>query len=847
NIDFTSTIGAGGALSGLSVVSAATLDFDNTVAVDDEGIDINADTVDFLNTVTTTTGGTVTIDNAGLLTIAVGANFNLDGAFIQDSSADTGTTDLDDSIVTTNDDISFAETVTLTANVAVNTGAAGGGNIQFADTLDGTVAGAQTLDLTAGTGSIDFDQQVGNGVQLGALTIHSGSGGVTAANSIDAVSMSITDGGGVDLNGAVTAPGGFASAGTTFNNTGGPITTTNNPITITHTGLVTLGGDLTSGGGNVAVTGVGVTQLAAQTINAGGGTILVDGDNGAIDLNGTLTTTSAAGNAVTVQDAGNVQLGNVNAANGTLLVGIGGDITGAVTQNAGTVLNVANMVVSTAGNVTLDNANDFTGTVSLNNTAANAMSITDVNALNFAASNMNNSTLTVNAVGITQTGGAVTNVGNAIFNGAGGAIDLTNAGNNFTGTVVLNTNAGFNAAVSDANALTLIASNVGGAMTAIAGGVLNINGDITATNGFVATSGGNTNLNANVTTTGGNVAFNSATLLGANTAVDTGPGGGNITFVGALNGTQNLDLTAGTGDVTFTGAVGGGTVLGNLMVHSSGTLTAAAITAALIDITGNTAVNLNGNVNATNTFTSRGGDFSLPGGTINTSNTDLLIANTGAVNVAGMLNAGNATAAFGSLDWASSNTSATIAGGGTVRGNTIIIGGNTVGTDAAIGNWVLQVQPASASNIFFNLGETGGVSGNVSPIGFAGADVSLDQINAAGTLTIGNVVFGANTIDFGSLLTLSSQQEMLEKLLRAAATAEFFMKAPLWIDILMEEEEEEECDPDDEECLKRKGERETSWLAPDSLRPSRLGVYRPTLLYEETEAGDLVIQLSSLN
>ncbi|MBW2616101.1 MAG: hypothetical protein JRD02_07995, partial [Deltaproteobacteria bacterium] len=89
--------------------------------------------------------------------------------------------------------------------------------------------------------------------------------------------------------------------------------------------------------------------------------------------------------------------------------------------------------------------------------------------------------------------------------------------------------------------------------------------------------------------------------------------------------------------------------------------------------------------------------------------------------------------------------------------------------------------------------------------------------------------------------------EKIEQLLKEAAQAEFFNKAPLWIEIAMEEDEEEECDPDDEECLKRKRERETSWLAPDSLRPSRFGIYMPTLLYEETEAGDLVIQLSSLN
>ncbi|MCD6296550.1 MAG: hypothetical protein J7M30_05300, partial [Deltaproteobacteria bacterium] len=388
-----------------------------------------------------------------------------------------------------------------------------------------------------------------------------------------------------------------------------------------------------------------------------------------------------------------------------------------------------------------------------------------------------------------------------------------------------------------------VGSNVGGAMAATAvAGALNINGGITATNGFAATSGGNTNLNANVTTTGGNVQFNSTTVLGVDVAVSTGGGaGGNITFAGTLDGTRDLDLTAGTGDVTFTGAVGGGTALRDLIVNSAGALTAAAISAALIDITGNTAVNLNGNVNATNTFTSRGGAFTLPAGiTINTNNTDLLIANTGNVTVAGILNAGLfGRAGFGNGLSHEAGGSANISGGGTVNANTIYIGGNTVGSSPG-----LHLNPASANDCWFNL--TGDPFSGWVTATFSAGSISLDNIHTAGTLQINSTIFGAHQVDFGSMLTLSTQQEKIEKLLRAAATAEFFMKAPLWIDIMMEEDEEEECDPDDEECLERKRARETSWLAPDYLRPSSIGIFMPTLLYEETEDGDLVIQLSSL-
>ena len=125
-------MGGGTALSGLLVSSDGTLHFDNTVAVDDENLDITAGIVTFDNAVTTTNEGIVEITNAGLLTMAADADFMLDGSFTQNG---TGTVSTAGDIVTTNDDISFATAVTLTGNVDIDSTGATAGDILFSSTI----------------------------------------------------------------------------------------------------------------------------------------------------------------------------------------------------------------------------------------------------------------------------------------------------------------------------------------------------------------------------------------------------------------------------------------------------------------------------------------------------------------------------------------------------------------------------------------------------------------------------------------------------------------------------------------------------------------------------------------
>ncbi|MFM7541620.1 MAG: hypothetical protein ACKO9Z_18365, partial [Planctomycetota bacterium] len=80
-------------------------------------------------------------------------------------------------------------------------------------------------------------------------------------------------------------------------------------------------------------------------------------------------------------------------------------VTGAVTQTAGTLVVAGSSTFQAATTITLtQGGNDFTGAVSLSNSGANAVAVTDSNAIDIGTSSVGTSTLTINAVGITQSG-----------------------------------------------------------------------------------------------------------------------------------------------------------------------------------------------------------------------------------------------------------------------------------------------------------------------------------------------------------------------------------------------------------------------------------------------------------
>ena len=110
-------------------------------------------------------------------------------------------------ITTVNTDINFATAVALMGPVALNTDTAIG-DIIFQSTVDGAIA----LDLTAGTGNIDFEALVGGSTPITSITINS------ATN--------------VGLDAAVTAGTFTQMAGTGITTIDGVLTTTVGDVSI---------------------------------------------------------------------------------------------------------------------------------------------------------------------------------------------------------------------------------------------------------------------------------------------------------------------------------------------------------------------------------------------------------------------------------------------------------------------------------------------------------------------------------------------------------------------------------------------------------------------------------------
>ena len=99
-------------------------------------------------------------------------------------------------------------------------------------------------------------------------------------------------------------------------------------------------------------------------------------------------------------------------------------------------------------------------------------------------------------------------------------------------------------------------------------GTLTINGDIVAIGTFDQSGGGSTALAANISTTDSNITFANAVALGASSTVtiDSGSGGGDVTFSGAITGAsagaETLTITAGTGLASLAAVGANGTELG---------------------------------------------------------------------------------------------------------------------------------------------------------------------------------------------------------------------------------------------------------------------------------------------
>ncbi|MCZ8074699.1 MAG: hypothetical protein O9341_11260, partial [Paucibacter sp.] len=271
-------------------------------------------------------------------------------------------------------------------------------------------------------------------------------------------------------------------------------------------------------------------------------------------------------------------IGALNLGTGT----VGGNLVaasngGAITQAAGglSVGGNSNLQAGAAAITLTESSNNFSGAVSLSNTGANHIQLTDTNALALGTLNVATGNLTVNSTGalnlgtgtvggnlvaasnggaITQASGGLTVGGSSNIQAGAAAITLTENANSFGGAVSLNTS-GSAAAAIKSSSLNLATSTVGGALTAIAssGGISQTGAITTGATGSsfsVLTAGQSIDLSTQANSLAGLVngsdVFNTQGNLGLRNLAGI--------QLGSTTVSGNLVLSSDTGAISQTGA-----------------------------------------------------------------------------------------------------------------------------------------------------------------------------------------------------------------------------------------------------------------------------------------------------
>lgn len=499
---------------------------------------------------------------------------------------------------------------TIKGNLDIATG----GDIRQAGAL--TVTGTAKFDATAH--GIRLDDR-GNSFTGGVTLKNSGGSEVNIAAAsnlsfdlanVGSGSFTIYSAGTVSQAGAITQSGGGAVSisGNTISLTNGSnlllgtVGVTGGSIAISNGSSITLGtssigSSLTiNAAGNIGQTEA-LTVSGAATFNGGSGANVSLGEypnnfSGNVTIGGNLNDvslrniTSTAStlqlpgtlhNLKLVYDNSGIILPNTRLS-GDLEARAGGDIT----QSDAVLVPGFTKLDAGAHMIKLDNpANDFGKAVTLANSGANLVAISDANTLVLGKSDIGTGALTVSAKGaitqegpISQTGtiGTGPSAGNVSFTAQGAAITLTDPENDFLGPVSLNNSGAFNVSIRDKNALVLAASKIGdGSLTVETKGALSqapSGGIVQGSNG----KGASFNAGANSITldrsendfVGGvslsNSGRNDVVLVGANlltlNKVMVGSGKLSVAGNGGIVQTDVIVQEAGAGVARFTTTTG---------------------------------------------------------------------------------------------------------------------------------------------------------------------------------------------------------------------------------------------------------------------------------------------------
>ncbi len=610
----------------------------------------------------------------------------------------------------------------ITLNTSVNT-------LTATNTFSGGITIVETNGLALNLAS-NLTRDVSITLSAGALTDNNG-----AVSNVDSATLTASSVTGIDLDTNITTLTSATVSGAgaiDINDLSGGLAVSaasaaNGSVTIQTTGSVLALNGNVSGTAGIALTGVGITQAGASTVNGAASAITLDANDGAVSLAGLLTTTNASATAVVIRDATTAAIGNVTATSGTLVLGqSGGDnLSGAITQTSGTTVSVNTLASNAGASLTLTNNNSI-GSISTI-TAGGNVSIRDTAG-------------DLNLGSVTATGQVVT-----IENTTGQLLD-SNVGTDIT-AITVNLSALSGIGVGAGGAIETAASNLK-AITATGGIAVDNTGalNITDTGAFNPANAG---FGARATTSG-NISINSGALTVSGDISTPG----NVT----LNSTGSITETTGAVKIAAllnTTSVGGQTLNGaNTVVSFDGTNTGSGSiglinTAATLTI--HRIANLVGNATV-----------------VNNGNIQLGDASNLNVNVSGIANISALAGAITDGNGATNNITALAA---------ILAAGNGIGTNAdRIETTIANLEATGGSGGVF-IAETDALTiGGISPIdgvSATGGDIKISSgalsiteqirtpadvvLDAAGTI----VESGAGYISAANLTNTSAGGETL--------------------------------------------------------------------------------------
>jgi hypothetical protein len=291
SILFAGAVGAGAPLSALSFAShnftsasitAASITstavsglatFNGTLTTTGTGIDLTGAAFTFNGNTSVTGGGSFTLTNSGAVTFGPSISIAVDSFFLQDG---TGLININGTLTTANNDITFQSPLLLNGNFTVNSGS-GVGDISFQSDLDGLF----NLTLLAGTGDISFTKAIGDGGVLNNFSASANNinlAGVGTLLGSGAGSMTLTATNAINLtNNVYSAASQIYSAGTNINFNTGALVTLNSfggPIAFTSGAIIlSTQNDLAviTNGGSFSYVSISGTTFENIDINTGSG------------------------------------------------------------------------------------------------------------------------------------------------------------------------------------------------------------------------------------------------------------------------------------------------------------------------------------------------------------------------------------------------------------------------------------------------------------------------------------------------------------------------------------------------------------------------------------------------